>query len=149
MKYIEKLKHPKWQKKRLEILSRDKFCCTCCGNENNSLQIHHDKYEGEFPWQTRDEYLRTVCFKCHSILEFMKKGIFITGNTVSLKAVVKYASDKFAVVNFNYMNRHTQTIEFHSMVLLFKPYIEMVLITDRDHWNRISQGILVEDEING
>jgi 5-methylcytosine-specific restriction endonuclease McrA len=30
--YSELLKSPKWQKKRLEIMSRDKFTCKKCGD---------------------------------------------------------------------------------------------------------------------
>jgi 5-methylcytosine-specific restriction endonuclease McrA len=39
--YSEKLTHPKWQRKRLEILNRDGFKCVLCGNEEMQLQIHH------------------------------------------------------------------------------------------------------------
>ena len=44
MKYIDKLKNPKWQKKRLEILNRDEFKCCYCNDTETELQIHHLKY---------------------------------------------------------------------------------------------------------
>ena len=44
MAYSEKLKNPKWQKKRLEILNRDNFTCIKCGDKETTLQIHHFKY---------------------------------------------------------------------------------------------------------
>ena len=34
MGYSEKLKDPRWQKKRLEILERDNFRCQYCGDKN-------------------------------------------------------------------------------------------------------------------
>ena len=33
MNYSEQLKSPKWQKKRLEIMQRDKFTCQLCGDK--------------------------------------------------------------------------------------------------------------------
>lgn len=144
MTYKDKLLHPKWQKKRLEVMNRDNFICTCCGNESKSLQVHHDKYEGSNPWDTRIEYLRTVCYKCHSILEFMKKNIFISNTTVSLDIIVKYATENFCVANFSFKNSITDIVENHSICLSFNSHIEILLLTDREHWNRISQGIKIE-----
>jgi len=67
MTYAEKLKHPKWQKKRLAILSRDNFTCCLCGDTETNLQVHHLKYTGE-PWDAPDEDLQTLCEDCHSLL---------------------------------------------------------------------------------
>jgi len=72
MTYSEKLKHPKWQRKRLKILERDNFTCKYCGDTETELHVHHTKYEGE-PHEAPDEYLETVCKYCHSILEIYKK----------------------------------------------------------------------------
>jgi len=41
MDYLEQLKSPKWQKKRLIIMSRDNFMCKGCGSENSKLNVHH------------------------------------------------------------------------------------------------------------
>lgn len=65
--YSEKLKDPRWQRKRLEILQRDDFRCSCCGDESNQLQIHHTFYlSGKNPWEYDDQTLKTFCAKCHS-----------------------------------------------------------------------------------
>jgi len=45
MSYQEKLKDPRWQKKRLEILQRDGWKCKWCGEEKQTLHIHHLKYQ--------------------------------------------------------------------------------------------------------
>jgi 5-methylcytosine-specific restriction endonuclease McrA len=47
--YSEKLKDPRWQKKRLEILSGDDFTYQYCGNTEETLHVHHYVYTGE-PW---------------------------------------------------------------------------------------------------
>lgn len=64
MTYSEKLKDPRWQKKRLKILERDNFTCTKCGNDKITLHIHHAKYLG-LPWEVEDKYLSTICETCH------------------------------------------------------------------------------------
>ena len=67
MTYLEKLKHPNWQKKRLLILERDNFTCRYCGDKETELQIHHLKYYGN-PWEAKDEYLLTLCKECHHLI---------------------------------------------------------------------------------
>lgn len=62
--YSEKLKDPRWQKKRLEIMQRDKFECRWCCDGTNTLNVHHLKYSGE-PWETPNEFLITICEECH------------------------------------------------------------------------------------
>lgn len=64
--YSEKLKDPRWQKKRLEILSRDEFSCYWCGDKKTTLHVHHEVYMGNNPWDTPDECLTTLCEDCHS-----------------------------------------------------------------------------------
>lgn len=49
--YSDKLKSPKWQKKRLEIMKRDKFACKLCGDTETQLHVHHKEYiNGNDPW---------------------------------------------------------------------------------------------------
>jgi len=62
--YSEKLKSPKWQKKRLEILNRDNFTCIKCGDKETELHINHLKYTGE-PHDAPNEDLETLCKHCH------------------------------------------------------------------------------------
>lgn len=71
MNYGEKLKDPRWQKRRLEILQRDNFCCVKCRDTKTELQVHHKKYFGE-PWEADDESLETLCKHCHFIFEELK-----------------------------------------------------------------------------
>lgn len=66
MTYSEKLKDPRWQRKRLEILNRDNWKCTNCGNDKLTLHVHHEKYFGE-PWEIDNSKLKTICHKCHEI----------------------------------------------------------------------------------
>ena len=65
MTYKEKLKNPKWQKKRLEIFQRDNFTCMVCGKDTITLHVHHLKYTSGDPWDIDNKYLLTVCENCH------------------------------------------------------------------------------------
>ena len=66
MSYAEKLKDPRWQKKRLEIFERDGWRCKICGSEDDTLNVHHLTYRKGFdPWEINNGLLMTVCSKCH------------------------------------------------------------------------------------
>lgn len=67
MTYAEKLKDPRWQKKRLEILNRDGWSCQFCGNTKSTLHVHHKAYQGNNPWETDDDLLEVLCEDCHDI----------------------------------------------------------------------------------
>ena len=64
--YAELLRDPRWQKKRLEILSRDNFTCLGCGDQERTLHVHHCYYKkGNLPWEYADTSLATLCEVCH------------------------------------------------------------------------------------
>lgn len=64
--YSEKLKDPRWQKKRLEVMQRDDFQCTQCGDAGSTLAVHHLYYvSGRHPWQYPAWSLQTLCKDCH------------------------------------------------------------------------------------
>jgi len=72
LSYLEKLKNPKWQKKRLEIMKRDKFKCKLCGDDETTLNVHHLEYSGN-PWDIDNSKLITLCEHCHNEVEYFKK----------------------------------------------------------------------------
>lgn len=64
--YWEQLRHPRWQKKRLEILRLHEFACSHCGATEKTLNVHHAYYEkGLAPWGYPDESLHCLCEDCH------------------------------------------------------------------------------------
>jgi len=66
--YSDKLKDPRWQKKRLKIFERDNWTCQICGSTENSLVAHHLWYfTNTEPWDYDDSYLTTLCEACHII----------------------------------------------------------------------------------
>lgn len=66
MKYFEQLKDPRWQRKRLEIMQRDEFACSCCASETKTLNVHHTYYERNvLLWDYPSGSLVTLCEDCH------------------------------------------------------------------------------------
>jgi len=66
MNYAEKLKDPRWQKKRLKILERDEFACKLCMDECSTLNVHHLIYRSNTePWDSKNDDLVTLCEACH------------------------------------------------------------------------------------
>ena len=66
MTYSEKLKDPRWQRKRLEIMQRDKFTCQRCYDSETTLHVHHRNYTyGKEPWEYESNELVTLCSECH------------------------------------------------------------------------------------
>jgi len=71
--YAEKLRHPNWQRKRLDILGRDDFRCQACGCREITLHVHHLSYiRGREPWEYDDDNFQTLCQYCHRITETIK-----------------------------------------------------------------------------
>lgn len=66
--YRALLTDPRWQKRRLEIFSRDGWACQGCGSglaDGRSLHVHHERYTADLPWDEPDENLTTLCERCH------------------------------------------------------------------------------------
>ena len=66
MTYKEQIKTAQWQKKRLEIMSRDKWACRVCGDMDNQLHVHHLYYLPNTKiWDYDDECYVTLCWYHH------------------------------------------------------------------------------------
>ena len=90
--YSEKLKDPRWQKKRLEILNRDGFACNICGGTEDTLHVHHAFYsKGKDPWDYPDSILTTLCEDCHTQVEEANRLLAtITPQSFGLNASLKF-----------------------------------------------------------
>jgi hypothetical protein len=87
MTYLEKLKDPRWQKKRLEIMQRDDFKCKKCFSDEKQLHVHHNYYQfGTEIWDYPSDCYDTLCYDCHyettemtnEIKQVLKKARFRT-----------------------------------------------------------------------
>lgn len=65
--YSEKLKDPRWQRKRLEVFHRDGFACVWCLDSTKTLHVHHaNGYRKIEPWEYDLSELQTLCEPCHT-----------------------------------------------------------------------------------
>ena len=69
--YGRLLLDPRWKSKRETILLRDNYRCVNCGSGKN-LHVHHRQYHFSRTldrhrdiWDYRNNYLITLCQKCH------------------------------------------------------------------------------------
>jgi len=70
--YSDKLKHPKWQRKRLEILTLANWRCEFCGAEDRTLNIHHIKYRGYIdPWKYENDEMIVLCDSHHWVVHLI------------------------------------------------------------------------------
>jgi hypothetical protein len=67
MQYHQQIKHPLWQKKRLETLEFYEFKCENCGAKDEELHVHHPFYKrGALIWDYDVDELNCLCHKCHT-----------------------------------------------------------------------------------
>lgn len=108
--YSEKLRDPRWQRKRLEVLNRDDFTCQLCGAKETELHVHHEAYKkGANPWEYDNSWLITYCKYCHIIFQsFEKQKIGVIQ--------VKRVNDFFLVDSFYY----TTEMDCESELYIYK-----------------------------
>jgi hypothetical protein len=106
MTYSEKLRDPRWQRKRLQVLVRDGFRCVACNHDKENLQIHHKKYfRGKDPWDYDNQYLETLCATCHFIKSYYNRNPFLIiktdwETTKHTKTVLAYCEIKNETLTF-------------------------------------------------
>ena len=86
--FFEKYRDPRWQKKRLEVMERDDFCCCLCYKSDVTLNVHHSYYKnGLSPWEYPYESLYTLCDDCHLYIKNMKKRLIDEINNLELQDI--------------------------------------------------------------
>lgn len=71
--YKSQYTHPKWQKRRLEMLEAANFQCQSCEETEKTLHVHHKRYvKGRDVWDYGDEELEVLCEDCHKHEHFQK-----------------------------------------------------------------------------
>lgn len=135
--YSEKLKDPRWQKKRLDILSRDVFACKLCKDAETELHVHHKAYKyGSEPWEYDDDNFITYCKHCHLLVEEFKDRFVI--HEVLLKEDTGVFIITYAICSV--VGKNTDLIKFPGVMVfkdtnypiyIWKDYIQ--LLTEKLH----------------
>lgn len=103
MTYSDKLKDPRWQKKRLQVLDRDDFKCTLCGDKKETLHVHHKSYhKSGNPWDTELENLSSLCATCHNVFEKLKSTLI--GEVVSIIKLPDNSANKKIIIVIQLIN---------------------------------------------
>ncbi len=89
MKYADKFKDPRWQKKRLEVLEFAGFECQNCGNSERQLHVHHKFYKKDSePWEYDEIDFFVFCSKCHTDWHEAKKELdYYIGDCCSVETL--------------------------------------------------------------
>lgn len=82
--YSELLRDPRWQKRRLEVLSAANWMCSACFETTLELHVHHVRYKwNRAPWEYSNEELRCLCKSCHQTetdaLALLKDELMLCG----------------------------------------------------------------------
>ena len=93
MKYADKLKDPRWQKRRLEIMQRDYFTCQWCGANDKTLTVHHWHYGKVDPWDVPATLLITLCLEDHERADRIRKDAALRTAEIVAMAPGEYFSD--------------------------------------------------------
>lgn len=72
--YKDKLRDPRWQRKRLDVMQRDGWTCCRCRADNKTLNVNHLVYDGD-PWDAPANALETLCEDCHAERSAMERHI--------------------------------------------------------------------------
>lgn len=72
--YFEKLRDPRWQRRKNEKLIAANYCCEFCGDDRSNLQVHHRWYlKNREPWEYTNEQLEVLCEKHHEMATRIQK----------------------------------------------------------------------------
>jgi hypothetical protein len=145
--YADKLRDPRWQRKRLEVMHRDQWMCTICINSTSTLHVHHRYYlPDKEPWEHPLDALATLCERCHELegtharreaeqrlLHALKVAGFYVDDVARL-------ADAFSRVH-NANGTQAQAMSMTIAWLLSNP-MELKSLIDRVYWQPIK--ILLE-----
>jgi hypothetical protein len=139
--YGEKLRDPRWQKLRLEIMNRDGFACKLCHDAKSTLNIHHLKYERE-PWDCAPEYLITLCEDCHYIVTFL--AFDMLNETIEIRKIIRPKHTAFIALSSLgasfFVKLHGKQPELHGQVshdvlkFVVHDILNYWLKTDQEHY---------------
>jgi len=76
MTYAEKLRDPRWQKRRLELLQAADWTCQICLSKTDTLHVHHGCYRRNTePWEYPDRVMHVYCDECHGMAQRLMEDV--------------------------------------------------------------------------
>lgn len=131
MNYKEKLKDPRWIRRRREIMERDNHRCMICGEDSLLLNVHHLRYrKGAEPWEYDDCELVTLCEDCHKMVHDNKLELEVRRSKISDRYRLCYGIDNSSAI------RSGTVMTSDSMNLIFVcadfPYVNKLILQNSD-----------------
>lgn len=145
--YADKLRDPRWQKKRLKIMERDGYACRDCGCKDAMITVHHTYYAKGGPWETPDECLMTLCDTCHAERQICENDIrqsigLIVARLLNisepsqasplakfgmlLKIMSKSKTQEPFIVDWDLMRKHYRYMKRNGLTLGMESFVKMV-----------------------
>lgn len=132
--YGEQLKHPNWQRKRLERLTEAKWECESCGAKENTLHVHHRQYiKGRMAWEYENVQLEVLCESCHedahAITDELRELLTHSSNTSALALLKGFrATDDWYDPSIGYLGHDRDP---HTWACGFIAYLASSLSSDQ------------------
>ena len=116
--YSEKLRDPRWQKKRLEVLQSAQWQCEICSNGESPLQVHHKEYfSGRDIWDYDRSQLACLCSDCHDAHHSSKDLLKQVCSTLNLDGPMNRSDAAYLIAGFVGIDLEP-TCETHSKLLV-------------------------------
>ena len=123
--FSDQYKHPKWQKKRLEMLDAASFQCSNCGEQDSQLHVHHKTYiKGRKIWDYKPSQLAVLCEKCHAS-EHAAKDVFneiLSTQSYALSAAMLAGFTQTELIG-NDVHKKCQVLDAHTYAAAFIAYL--------------------------
>lgn len=131
MNYKEKLKDPRWIRRRRAIMERDNHRCMICGEDSLLLNVHHLRYrKGAEPWEYGDAELVTLCEDCHKMVHDNNLNLEVRRSKISDRYRLCYGIDNSSAIQSG------TVMTSDSMNLIFVcadfPYVNKLILQNSD-----------------
>ena len=111
--YWEKLKDPRWQKKRLGALQDSDFHCQMCGDGTSTLHVHHKQYfKGREPWEYDVKQLAVLCEDCHSAHHEEEDDLDLVGSYLDIDGPYSRSTAASLLLGFARVLQPTISLDF-------------------------------------
>jgi hypothetical protein len=115
--YSQKLRDPRWQKKRLEVLQSAKWQCEICSDDESTLHIHHKEYfAGRDVWDYERNQLACLCSNCHEMHHSSKDLLKQVCSTLNLDGPMNRSDAAYLLAGFLGIDL-APTCEMHERLL--------------------------------
>ncbi len=114
--YNVKLRDPRWQARRMEIIRKAGFRCEDCGRVSPWFEVHHCCYiRGREPWEYDDELLMALCHDCHQFRQGREEALHIVlGMVTRHTRIAELEGQVWDAIHDGMLNAACVTVKFGS-----------------------------------